>query len=101
MLGCSNTLITRNNIYSQNIKDITMSSQQVSIKDIFLYFKEFLCNLRDFTKEAILFIWLRYSPIFFNDISYLLLFNNISINKILRKNLSSSSVASNSNLDPN
>lgn len=91
-------------MYSKNIKDITMRNQQVSSKKIFLYLgasSVFLYNLRDYTREVILFIWLRYSPIFLNDINYLV-FSNISINKILKKNLSSSCLgASDLKLDPN
>ena len=84
-------------MYSENIKDITMSNQQVSIKNLILSLIVFLYNLRDFTRGVITTIWLRYSPIFLKDKNYLM-YSNISINKTLRKNLSSSNL---DKLDPN
>jgi hypothetical protein len=97
MLESSNTLITSNiNTYSENIKDVTMGNQHVSIKNIVISLIVFLYNIRDYTREVISFIWLRYSPIFLKDKNYSI-YSNISINKTLRKNLTSSL----DKLDPN
>ena len=105
MLGNSNTLNTRlsskanwgkpslfyidgwaNNIfYCENVKDITMDNQQETFT--------ILGILRDYTREIIVLLWLRYSPIFFNDMNYTL-YNFMSVNKSLKKkNLSTSSRA--------
>lgn len=78
MLGSFKVLNTSIiNLYSENFKDITISNQQVNIKNVLL---NFLYNLRDYTRGVILFIWLRYSPIFLKNMK-LYTHNFILVNK--------------------
>ena len=107
MLKTSNNLNTSNNIYySENSKYITMSNQQVnkwnSLFIIINYFTSFICNLRDYTEGIIIQRWLRYSPVFIENMkfqnedfilplqrfrSHLVLKAGQRLNKILKKNL--------------
>ena len=101
MLETSKILNTNNNhIISENFKDITMNNQQVNLSIFFYinYLKYIISNLRDYTREIILHKWLRYSPIFFENIKLRNL-NFISLNKVLKKNLSTNHNIS--KLDPN
>lgn len=94
MLGSSKILNTSNiNVYSDNFKDVTMNNQQEILTTIL-----YMGILRDYTKEIISYIWLRYSPISLNSIKYVLS-NFISVNKYLKKNLST--YISLYKLDPN
>ena len=91
MLETSKTLNT--SIYSDNFKDVTMNNQQETLTT-----NLYIGILRDYTKEIILYIWLRYSPIFLNSINYIV-YNFITVNKYLKKNLSSNT--NSYKLDPN
>lgn len=101
MLETSKTLNTNSNhIFSKNFKDVTMNNQQVNLDILFSinYLIYIFSNLRDYTREIILYKWLRYSPIFFENIK-LIIYNFISINKVLKKNLSTNHDIQ--KLDPN
>ena len=107
MLGnISKTLNTSNfYYYSKNFKDVTMSNQQVPPYNIHLlscmYSPFVLGNLRDYTRRTILERWLRYSPLFCENMRFVLP-NFIDINKVLRKNFSvNQGVSSENKLDPN
>lgn len=94
MLGTSKTLNTSNIYnYSEKFKDITMSNQQVN-KNIFIacafninIWKCNFYNLRDYTRRIIYSRWLKYSPLFYESMKFVLL-NFIPVNKVLKKNLS-------------
>ena len=97
MLGTFKTLNTSNLYnYSENFKDITISNQQVN-KNTFFFgllrqealniWKCNFYNLRDYTRRIIYSGWLRYSPLFYENMK-LVLPNFISVNKVLKKNLS-------------
>ena len=88
MLGTSNTLNTSNNkVYSEKVKDITMSNQQVNKNRIFSsnLWKFIFYNLRDYIRGIMLAAWLRYSPIFYKGT---VLYNTVPVNKVLKKNYS-------------
>jgi hypothetical protein len=94
MLGTSKTLNTSNVYnYSEKFKDITMSNQQVN-KNIFRacafninIWKCNFYNLRDYTRRIIYSRWLRYSPLFYESMKFVLL-NFMPVNKVLKKILS-------------
>lgn len=82
-----------------------MSNQQVPPYNIHLlscmYSPSVLGNLRDYTRRIILERWLRYSPLFCENMRFVLP-NFIGINKVLRKNFSiNQGVSSGNKLDPN
>jgi len=100
MLGTFKTLNTSNLYnYSENFKDITISNQQVNKNTLFLGLHNFVSqealniwkcnfyNLRDYTRRIIYSGWLRYSPLFYENMK-LVLPNFMSVNKVLKKNLS-------------
>ena len=111
MLGnISKTLNTSNfYYYSKNFKDVTMSNQQVPPYNIHLlscmYSPFVLGNLRDYTRRTILERWLRYSPLFCENMRFVLpnfIGGSALINKVLRKNFSvNQGVSSENKLDPN
>jgi hypothetical protein len=84
MLETSNTLNTSNNkFYSEKVKDITMSNQQVN-KNILFYInnlKFFFYNLRDYTRGIFQHERLRYSPIFYKS-TKIVLYNYVPVNKV-------------------
>jgi len=99
MLETSNTLNTsNNNNFSQKVKDITMSNQQVTEKNILSNLTHIwnslnlVSNLRDFT-------WrtsarrLIYSPLYLNNIISTKL-NIINVYKVLKRKLSINHLAS-------
>lgn len=94
MLGTFKTLNTSNLYnYSENFKDITISNQQVN-KNTFFFgllrqealniWKCNFYNLRDYTRRIIYSGWLRYSPLFYENMK-LVLPNFMSVNKVLKK----------------
>ena len=97
MLGIFKTLNTSNLYnYSENFKDITISNQQVNKNILFFgllrqealnIWKCNFYNLRDYTRRIIYSGWLRYSPLFYENMK-LVLPNFMSVNKVLKKNLS-------------
>ena len=104
MLGTSNTLNTsNNNDFSQKVKDITMSNQQVTEKKILSNLTHIwnslniLSNLRDFIRRTPA-RGLRYSPLYLNNIISTKL-NIINVYKVLKRKLSINHLEN--KLDPN
>ena len=91
VLGTSKILNTSNVYnYSENFKDITMSNQQVNKNIFFFNMNIWKCNfynLRDYTRRIIYSRWLRYSPLFYENMKFVLP-NFMSVNKVLKKKLS-------------
>jgi len=67
-----------------------MSNQQVNKNILFFNMNILKCNfysLRDYTRRIIYSRWLRYSPLFYESMKFVLL-NFMPVNKVLKKNLS-------------
>ena len=113
MLGIISKTLNTSNLYyySKNFKDITMSNQQVTKNNLDILSRIYLWkhlfrfgNLRDYTRRIILLQrWLRYSPLFCENMRYVLP-NFINVNKVLKKNFSinhGAYSAPENKLDPN
>jgi hypothetical protein len=104
MMETSNTLNTSNNkIFSDKFKDITMSNQQVTKKNILSNITHVLntinlfSNLRDYTWRSLA-ECLIYSPVFFYNILSIKL-NIRNVYKVLKRKLSIDHLEN--KLDPN